>query len=241
MADVLDRGDQGAVPDPSWEEHWSTWQPEAIQRRIAETASYGILGRVQVEAILQGLPPPNRGADATNTVLAEFQDVVDRFRQDVTRGCISRTPTPQELVAWANAMGHDLSQPFLSAIEAQAVKVGAPRVGTAPGGVAVTLPPWVPNQLGSSVAAPKKRKVGRPTTANAATQALVEAARDILSAESAQGRQISLLNIGKRLQGTPCAGPRGATTIQRILNNKLDTKKAKRKALLVAAGRVQKR
>ena len=61
------------------------------------------------------------------------------------------------------------------------------------------------------------------------------------SACSNRRPQISLLNIGKRLQGTPCAGPRGATTIQRILNNKLDTKKAKRKALLVAAGRVQKR
>ena len=236
MAVPPDRGDDGAVPDPSWEEHWSTWAPEAVQRRIAEAATYGILSPIQVSSLLQGLPPPSMGADPTNTCLAEFQDVVGRFRQDAEKGRVSRTPTPQELAAWAAAMGAVLPEPFLLALESQAVKVGESRVGTAPGGLTVKLPPWVPQGMDAApVAIPSRRRVGRPTTLDAALPAMVAAARELLDAEAQHGRTMTLLDIGGRLQGTPVAGDRSAARIKKLLNGQLDVEKARRKALAVAS------
>lgn len=235
MANGPDRGDLGAVPDPSWEEHWITWRPEAVQSRIAEAAGFGILSPVQVDAIIQHLPPPDRGADPTHTAIAEYQAAVHRFRKDAERGLISTTPTPQELAAWANAMGEALPDAFLLSLEAQAVKVGAPRVGTGPGGEVVTLPPWVPILVGKADSLQAKRKVGRPTTLDAALPALIEAARALLNAGAEQGRVVRLIDIAKQLQGRPVAGGRSASTIKRLLNGKLDVAKAHRRAMAVAA------
>ncbi len=208
MHSLQDRGDDGAIPDPSWTEHWSTWSPKAMQSRIAEAASYGILSPVQVEALLQGMPPPPRGADPTGTLLAEFEAVVHRYRQDAARGRISTTPTPQELAAWADAMAAELPDPFLNALKAQTIKVGAARVGVAPGGHTVTLPPWAAPLPASDVEMrPKpKRKVGRPTTLKAVVPALEKAAWDNIMAAARKGRRLSLMAAAQQLQGTPVAG-----------------------------------
>lgn len=231
MAEFVDRGDNGAVPDPSWESHWSTWSPQAIQARIAEAASYGVMSAVQVRALLQHLPPPHRGADPTNTVLAEYQPAVRRYEQDAANGRVPECPTPQELAAWADAMGEELPEAFLEALEVQAIKVGQSRVGAAPMGPPVTLPPWAGCLPAPSNAAPKRPKVGRPRTAAPATQAIIEAARKVLVEEAAKGNRIATTDIAKRLQGKPVAGDRTAATIKRLLNGKLDLEKARRVAL----------
>ncbi len=235
MADRLDRGDLGALADPSWEEKWAAWTPERVHEHIAQAALYGPLSAPQVKALLQGLPPPPKGADSTGTVLAEFEAIVMRFDKDVERHKVSPCPTPEELAAWTNAMDHDLPEPFMSALEGANLAGAMQRTGHAPGGLSISLPAWIPltHSTNAPVAAP--RKAGRPRTAAADQQALVRAARQVLNGAAATGQEMTLLEVAKRLVGEPVAGAKSASTIKRQLNGQLDVAKAKTKARRVAS------
>jgi hypothetical protein len=48
VVESVDRGDMGAVPDPSWEERWAAWEPDQVQRYINSAAGLGPLSTVQV-------------------------------------------------------------------------------------------------------------------------------------------------------------------------------------------------
>jgi hypothetical protein len=233
MTNPLDRGDNGAVPDPSWEGHWATWSNEAIQTHIAGAARYGVLSKVQIDALLQGLPPPSVGAEPTVCVLAECEAIVRRFWEDVARGHVSGTPTPRELAAWANARGHGLPDPFLVSLADQGQPPDAPDRGEAPGGGSIALPIWVPLVLSDEPPELPPRKVGRPRTAQAVRQALVLEGRRILNAAAGGGRYLPLISVAQELEGTLVAGGKSVTGIKRVLSGKLDVKAAKAKAAAV--------
>ena len=235
MFDAADRGDLGAVPDPSWEERWSTWSIEAIQVHIAGAARYGLLSKVQVDALLQGLPPPSVGAEPTGCVLAEFEAIVCRFWQDVERNHVAGNPTPRELAAWANARGHSLPDPFLASLVEQARPYESADIGTAPGGFTIALPRWAPLLMADGPPEVQRHKVGRPKTADSVKEALVVEGRRIQMAAASQGRYLRLLDVAKELEGTPVAAAKCATGIKRALSGKLDVKKAKAKASAVSA------
>lgn len=226
MSKEADRGDMGAIPDRSWEERWSTWSIESIQAHIAGAARYGVLSKVQVNALLQGLPPPSAGADLTGCVLAECEAIVDRFWQDAVQGLVSKTPTPRELAAWADARGHGLPDPFLATLFEQGQSLNTPATGTAPGGGSISLPAWARILPSGASSTFHHRKAGRPRTGDASRQALVSAGRRVLVEAASKGNYLPLIEVAKQLEGTPVAAGKCATGIKRALSGQLDVVKA---------------
>ena len=202
MANFLDRGDLDAVPDPSWNSQWACWAPWDIESYIAASAAVTVLTLDQAATLLQGLPPAFNGWPITKTVLAEFEGIVQRLRDDAGRGIISNAPTPEELAAWCDARRHPLPGCFFEALrKAAASNVPGPLKQSVK---TIALPPWAaPLALAAAPPPPATRAVGRPRTAQPTHDALVKAADQLLMERAAAGVVTTLPEIAKLLACTP--------------------------------------
>lgn len=232
MLEAVDRGDLDAIPNPSWEEKWSTWAPAAVQTYIASAAGFGPLSRSQVRALLQGLPPPPHGWTEAQTVLYEFEAIVGRMADDVDGKLFPANPTPAELAAWSDLRQHQLPSPFVDELKKTTGGLSVPTMAPqAP--KPIHVPNWVPLVPKAAPPPPQgpKTKAGRPATGRASCEALVVAAEVILEAAAARGEVVSERQLAKRLVGTTVAGNWNEETIRRQLSGKVRTKMFKVKAL----------
>lgn len=241
---MADRGDLGAVADPTWEERWAHWTPEAVQQQFADAAKYGVLGWAQVKALLQDLPPPPRGWPAPPTVLAGNEAIVERIGQDMARGDLSKAPTPEELAAWCDARAHNLPSTFVEALQAQRALrrdvSGAGSYAASQASVAIALPPWVPRNVTVNPPTVPKRTRGRPKTSTASHDSVVAAGSEILWSAAARGEVMTLEQIANQLAGKSVAGAAVPATVLRLLKGKLDVRAAKAKAIQVSQKRLGK-
>ena len=235
-------GDLGAIPDAAWTDRWMRWDRQAQDTYMADVATWGLLHLEQMEHLLQGLLPPSYSWLCPPTALVEFQPLIFRLRQDIDRGALPKAPTPNEFAAWCDLMRAELPAPFVQALLA-AAKLPPPPVSAPQSPTSITLPGWAA-MLGSPTKTSKPRsppKRGRPPATEPTNDVLCKDGKRILMAAARKGKVLTIIDVAKELQSTPCGSGKELGNLARRLKGKLPIDQARATATVNHGTALQRR
>lgn len=225
-------GSLGAVPMPSWSQRWSRMSIEEREAYFAKVAAWPLLNQMQMEHLLQGLPPMETSWIEPPAILESAMAVVHRLRHDIHVGTFPASASPQEFAAWCDHYMQELPGALVQAVRDRVHK--STEDWQAQSECHYTGPVWAPISAAPSQAAHRTCTRGRPKTTPGRNQRIVEAAKRLLLDFAKQGRSLTLTEISVELHGQPVAEGLKRETIQRYLKNQLPLEQAKELAASAA-------
>lgn len=213
----IDRGDEGAQPNPDWTAHFFEMSHCEIDDYIGSHADCGPMRRDQVVAILQHLPPPPAGWISFPSVLDEHAGTVARWDADVARGAVPAHPKPDEVAAWCDHVGVNLPETFVQRLQKNQTKPTRVRQAVKP----VKYASWIPLGQPKTTCAPQPKKRGRPRSPINREYELVDSATEIMLEAAHQGTTKSIPDIARILHQQPAFNRWSHARIVRRLNGQL--------------------
>lgn len=220
-------GNLGVIPDASWTERWVCFTQRQRDDYMRTVACWGLLGVVQMEYLIQGLPPPPKGWMTPPTCMVEFEHLVARLRQDIQRGAFPKAATVNELASWCDQMGADLPAPLVEELREPTLG-GVMHAAVAQSTTPICLPAWCPLSTTATTTQGKKTAArGRPQKDPSRVRSLIEASKDVLMSAAREGQTMTLLEVAEAVRKLPCGEGMTVPSITRRLKGQLPVEQAK--------------
>jgi hypothetical protein len=147
MAECADTyGDLEEQADPSWMDRTRRWSWHRRSEWLFQAGGWAFLNDGQVQALLQGLPPPPNGWGELPYSLEEASAAWEQWQRDRAMGCLPERVTPNDLAAWCDAHRIELPEPFVMGVQHFHVKKQDPLLQAAE---PVELASWIPIKVSS--------------------------------------------------------------------------------------------